>query len=282
LIPQLIDTISISLSSEAVKLPSLEAVRMTFSDFGESVKGNYRNLLISQFNGSVTISGSLQKFNRSESLTLENCRDSINHLSDTFSFDPSEARLKRVDFAKTIQTDFEPKIYYPFLGNHQRYFRSPHKDSLYYSNSLRVLNFYDKAKEQRISGNLLRYEQRYFKPETIFKKSLYLVDLLTEEVYSHFLINWRSDYNRIQKVKTLIPMEAYKKPSDFFTYLIALGASEVGNDLLFNQIKIAQRSGHLSKQNAKRIRDKMRNISKGKIYEPNQLIDELDEKINRL
>lgn len=227
----------------------------------------------------VTISGSLEKFNRSICLSFRDNQEAIINLCNLFSFNPTEARLQRVDFAKTFKMQFEPKVYYPFLGSHQSYFRSPYKYSLNYSNTLRRLSFYNKAKEQNISGNLLRYEQRYFKPETVFKKKLFLADLLNEEVLNYFFSNWQTDYFKIQKIKNLIPMNNFKRPSQFFDYLIAKQATEIGNDLLFNQIKIAQRSGYLTKQNAKRIRDKMNRLSKSSFFEPNELIKELDQKI---
>jgi hypothetical protein len=274
-----IDTLNISLPSEALLIPSLEGIRTIQSDWGTTMTGNYRNLHIKQRNDNVSISGSLQKFNRSGSLSFDESKQAILNLCETFSFEPSEAKVKRVDFAMNIKTQFEPKIYYPFLGSHQHYFRSPYKHSLNYHNSLRVLSFYDKAEEQNISGNLLRYEQRYLKPETVFKKKLMLVDLLTEEVYRYFLNRWQTDYNKIQKIKTIIPMENFRNPKQFYDYLLALKATEIGSDLLSNQIKIAQRSGHLTKQNAKRIRDKMNRLSKSSFFEPNELINELDNKI---
>lgn len=275
----MIDTLNISLSSESLLIPSLEGVRTIQSDWGTTMSGYYRNLYVKQRNDLVTISGSLQKYNRSQTLSEEESKRAILNLCEAFSFEPAEARVRRVDFAMNIKTQFEPKIYYPFLGSHQHYFRSPYKHSLNYHNSLRVLSFYDKAKESGISGNLLRYEQRYLKPEKVFNKKLMLVDLLTEEVNRNFLDKWRTDYSKIQKIKTLIPMENFKNPTQFFNYLIAVKATEIGSDLLGNQIKIAQRSGHLTKQNAKRIRDKMNRLSKSSFFECNELINELDEKI---
>jgi hypothetical protein len=276
---RMIDTLSLSLSKEAVLVPSLEGIRTTQSHWGISTKGNYRNLLLSERNDLVSITGSLQKFNRSESLTFEECKASIYNLCETFSFEPKEAMIKRVDFAKTFKTDFEPKSYYPFLGIHRSYFRSPYKNSLNYNNSLRVLSFYDKAKEQSITGNLLRYEARFLRPEMIFKKRLYLIDLLTEEVYNHFLSSWKNDYQKIEKVKNLIPMETFRSPKQLREYLEAKGANEIGRELIYNQIKIAQRSGNLSKQNAKRMRDKLKDLSKSIFFESNELIKELDSKI---
>jgi len=277
-----IDTLNISLASEALLIPSLDSIRTIQSDWGTTLSGNYRNLQVKQRNDLVTISGSLQKFNRSESMSFEESRNAIFNLCETFSFEPSEAKVKRVDFAKNIKTECEPKIYYPFLGSHQHYFRSPYKNSLNYHNSLRVLSFYDKAKEQGISGHLLRYEQRYYKPTSVFKKELMLTDLITEEVYRYFLAKWQTDYRKIQKIKTIIPMENFKNPTQFFNYLIAVKATEIGSDLLSNQIKIAQRSGHLNKQNAKRIRDKMNRLSKSSFFENNDLINELDNKILKI
>lgn len=282
MIPQLIDTVKISLSSDSLLIPSLDRIKETKSDYGLTISGNYRNLFISKHNNSVSISGSLPKFSRNETMTFEEVKKSIYGLCETFSFEPEEARLQRVDIASTIKTIYEPTSYFQYLGTHSRYFRSPFKNSLYYTNSIRKLNFYDKAKEQNIIGNLLRYEQRYFKPETVFKKPLLLADLLTEEVYKHFLSNWKADYNRIQKAKTLIPMENFKTPTDFYNYLMAIASQQIGNETLSNQLKLAQRSGAINKQNAKRIRDKMSRLSKSKLFEANELILELDEKINKL
>ena len=275
----MIDTLTLSLSKESILVPSLEGIRTIQSDWGISTKGNYRNLLLSERNDLVTISGSLQKFNRSESLTFEECKTSIFNLCETFSFEPKEAIIKRVDFAKTLKTYFEPKTYYPFLGSHRSYFRSPYKNSLNYNNSLRVLSFYDKAKEQSITGNLLRYEARFLKPETIFKRKLYLVDLLTEEVYNHFLLRWKDDYQKIEKIKNLIPMETFRSPKQLSEFLEAKGANEIGQELIYNQIKIAQRAGNLSKQNAMRMRKRLKGLSRSTFFESNELIKELDSKI---
>lgn len=274
----LIDTVTISLNSDSLLIPSLESIRTVQSDRGVSISGNYRNLFIKQSNNNTTISGSLQKFSRLFDESYDESKKAILGLCDTFSFEPSEATVKRIDVSKTINTDFEPKLYYQYLGAHQHYFRTPFKNSLYYSNTLRRLNFYDKAKESGIAGNLLRYEQRYFKPQSVFNKHLTLVDLLTEEVYHHFLTRWKNDYSRIQKVKTLIPMESLKSPKQFYDFLIAKQINEMGDDFI-NQIKIAQRAGYLSRQNAKRIKDKVSRINKSSFFEPNELIIELDKKI---
>ncbi len=278
--PQVIDTLNIKLPIEAILVPSLEGIRTIQSDWGTTITGNYRNLRVSRNKEQITISGSLQKFNRSESLTFEECKEAIYNLCETFSFDPKEALIKRIDIAKTFKTQHEPKLYYTYLGDHRSYFRSPFKNSLNYSNSVRALSFYDKGKEQSIPGNLLRYEQKYLKPDLVFKRKLNLAAILTEEVYNYFLTNWRSDYHRITKIKTIIPMENIKTPSELFNYLIAFGLNGIGNDLLSNQLKIAQRSGTLSKQNAKRIRDKIKRLSKESFFESNSMIEELNKKIN--
>lgn len=276
----MIDTLNIKLPIEAVLVPSLEGIRTIQSDWGTTITGNYRNLKVSRFNEQITISGSLQKFNRSDTLTFDECKEAICNLCETFSFDPIEAQVKRIDIAKTFQTLHEPNLYYHYLGDHRSYFRSLYKNSLGYKNSLRALSFYDKGKEQSIPGNLLRYEQKYLKPDLVFKHKLSLADLLTEEVYNYFLTNWRSDYHKITKIKTIIPMENIKTPSELYNYLMAFGLNGIGNDLLTNQLKIAQRSGTLSKQNAKRIRDKIKRLSKESFFETNSMIEELDKRIN--
>lgn len=276
---RMIDTLKISLRSEAVEVPDLVGISTIQSDWGLSTRGNFRNLLISERKDYVTISGSLQKFNRSASLTLEECKQSIHNLCETFSIEPKEALIKRVDFARTLQTTFEPKAYYPYLGTHRSYFRSPYKGSLNYNNSLRVLSFYDKGKEASLPGNLLRYETRYLKPETVFKRKLFLIDLLTEEVFNHFVKCWKQDYQKIEKIKKLIPMETFKSPKKLTEFLEAKGLNEIGRDLLYNQIKLAQRSGNLSKENAKRMRDRLTQISRSNFFEANDLINELDSKI---
>lgn len=274
-----IDTLNLVLPSDALLIPSLDGIRTIQSDWGITLTGNFRNLLIRQRNDNVSISGSLQKFSRTDSLNYEEGRKAIYSLCETFSFEPSDAKVKRVDFGQNIPTQFEPKTYYPFLGSHQYYFRSPYKHTLNYSNSLRQLSFYDKARERGVSGNLLRYEQRFFKPETIFNKKLMLADLLTEEVYQHFLNKWHRDYFQIQKVKNIIPMENFKNPTEFYNYLLASKMADIGSDSLTTQIRTAQRQGHLTKQNAKRIRDKINSLYRSKFFESNGLVNELDQKI---
>lgn len=280
----MIDTLTISVKKEAVLVPSLERIRETKSMWGITTEGNYRNLTIRERNDLVTISGSLTKFLKYENvsnLTFDECKEAIYSLCNLFSVEPEDATIKRIDFAKTINVDFEPKCYYQLLGNHRSYFRSPYKNSLNYSNSNRRLNFYDKAKEQRIIGNLLRYEKKFFRPDLVFNKKLLLTDLLTEDVFDHFTSSWKADYQKIEKVKKIIPMEKIRSPKLFFDHLAAMAASEIGRDSIYNQIQIAQRTGSLSKQNAKRIRDKMNRLSKSDFYRSNGLIDELDSKVFR-
>lgn len=272
---------NISLHSDCLLIPSLEGISTTISDWGTKITGKYRNLVISQKNDRISISGSLQKFNRSENQSFTQTQDAIYQLCNTFSFEPSEAKLTRVDFQKTFNTTFEPKDYYPSLGNHSKYFRVNYKNSLYYTNTTRKLNFYDKAKEQKIPGNLFRYEMRYHRPEITLKRKLYLADLLTEEVYQFLLTSWQADYKNIEKIRQLIPMQNLTTPTQFFEYLEAKAINDIGFESINKQLRIAQRQNHLTKQNAKRIRDKMATLQRSDFYQPNELVNELDTKILR-
>jgi hypothetical protein len=271
---------------DAILIPSLGRITTIQSDWGTTIKGNYKNLEITKkANDMITISGSIQKFyGTTANLDFDENKKAILSLCDTFSFSPEEAQVKRIDIAKNISTQFEPKSYYPFLGSHQFLMRNYYKNSLYYGNKSRsrTLAFYDKAKEQNLKGNILRYEYRDFRPDMTFKKIVSLADLLKEETYNLLVSNWQSNYRTIQKVKNLLPMESIKNPKQFFEYLMALGQLGLGNDYVNNQLRIAQRAGFLNKQHAKRIRDKMNRLSNSQLFSQNSLVDELDSKIGQL
>lgn len=270
---------------ESVLIPSLDRITTIQSDRGISKKGNYRNLVITKrTDGRISINGSIQKFlGANTNPSFEESKRAIFKLCETFSFSPEEAQVKRVDIAKDISTQFRPKAYYPFLSSHQYLLRNQHKNTLYYTNTSRTrcLAFYDKAKEQNTSGNLLRYEYRDFRPDNTFKKIVMLDDFLEEENYNVLLRNWQSNYQTIHKVKDLIPMESFKNPTQFFNFLMAAKLAELGSDFVNDQLKMAQKSQHLTKQNAKRIRDKLKQLNKPEMFSNNPLIEELDSKILR-
>jgi hypothetical protein len=271
--------VNILIEADRLLVPDLTNTVKIVGEFGTRIQGNYRNLLIKQHTNYVSISGSIQKLIRTNECSFEKTKEGIEFLCDRFSFEPKEAKLNRFDFQKTFTTINEPKDYYTFLGNHKRFFRSTYKNSLYYTNSTRVLNFYNKAKEMQVSGNLFRYEMRYQRPELILKKKIYLDELMNEAFYSSLLTNWKQGYQQIEKLRQLIPMENLKTPTQFFEYLEAKAISDIGLTEIEKQIKVAQKTNTLTKQNAKRIRDKIRDLQKQDFYKDNDLINELDNKI---
>lgn len=274
----MIDTLHIVLPAETVTLPSLEGVRYIHSDYGQTIQGHHRNLRVNQTSNTIRIQGSLQKWYRGDNfgnLQYQDDSKAISDLCHTFSFEPNEATLRRLDFGANISTTFRPSAYFPYLGRSQNYYRTDYRNTVNYINSVRTISVYQK------DTRTLRFETRYKKPEKSLKRVIALADLLTPEVYDFFLQRWREEFYRIEKLNEIIPLENMK-PDNLLDFLAAVGLQEIGPEPIRNHIKSAQRTGAIDKHKAKRFRDKIDSLlNDPRLAKPNELIQELNEKITK-
>ena len=88
------------------------------------ITGKAKNMVIRRNANSITVQGSLPKYQYGNNLQTLQRADTgliIEELSDLISTDLRKARLQRVDFSTNIITEHKPQYYYRFLGHLTRF-----------------------------------------------------------------------------------------------------------------------------------------------------------------
>ena len=176
------DTLNMYLRQDSVRDTDLLAEipvhldKVKFEETDERVKysGRLKNLYVSVSEKGLFISGSLAKYYLSDNmqtLRRQDAEQAIQSLSDSLHLPIVEAQVSRIDFADNFIMQYEPEVYYPYLGESRHLKRYIQPESLYYKNGSRTMLFYDKPAEAKSKGykipdvwtskNVLRYEIRY-------------------------------------------------------------------------------------------------------------------------
>jgi len=248
----MIDTIHIWLPLEKIgkvdinlftqNLYAMEEIR---SDLGEyKIRGKLKNLSVLFTQSGISIKGSLSKFYKGNNLKdLNNCeiKSALLKIGDALSIPILKAKLTRIDIGFNISMDYEPKYYFTGLGEKALMHRSlVNSTSLYYKNTIKVLNFYDKNKEFyktsripenfKIEKNLLRYELRLNRKLGTFLncREILVSDLFNDEIYKKLVSIWGKDYFQIKK-NNLVEFKPrlITANKDYVDYLTFIGIFEI-------------------------------------------------------
>ena len=262
------------------------------------ITGKAKNMVIRRNANSITVQGSLPKYQYGNNLQTLQRADTgliIEELSDLISTDLRKARLQRVDFSTNIITEHKPQYYYRFLGHLTRFYRHSDNSSLYYNQGCKKLLFYDKIKdakakqmpipEQYQNKNVLRYEMRLLKQvKKFFKRDVLANDLINKQLYNYLLDKWYEYYKEIEKQKSKINIMSNQitSPKDFDKQLLiglvqSLGYSHI--DDVIEQMKTMKVFNQ--KEYYSRLKSKYRRLSKVDICDED-VISEIDMKINEV
>jgi len=262
--------------------------------------GSLNNLRISVSERGVSIKGSLAKYYLSDNmqtLRRQDTEQAIQKLSDDLHLPIKEAQVSRVDFAHNFIMNYEPKVYYPYLGESQYFDRFIQPESLYYSNKSRTLLFYDKpveakSKDYKIpevwtAKNVLRYEIRYrrrlhkqFKEPEVKANKLY-----EEKFYIKLIDRYVSDFKSIHKnAKISLDSENMATVKDFWDQMALMKIKEIGQDGAVDLVEELRAKEVFDKPEyysrlKKQIRDKS---NKFQASDSTPLIEELEGKISAL
>lgn len=122
----------------------------------------------------LKIECSLPKFfkgNNIYSLDKWEVLEAIKKIEIELGISLKEGIIRRIDVFKNIETQFEPKSYFSYLGDCKFFTRSVVKSTLYYKNNSREMYLYDKISEvntrraiipnEFLGKSLMRLECRY-------------------------------------------------------------------------------------------------------------------------
>jgi hypothetical protein len=262
------------------------------------IRGNAKNMVIRRNANSITVQGSLPKYQYGNNLqTLQRVDGGliIDELSDLINTDLSKARLQRVDFSTNIITEHKPQYYYRFLGHLTRFYRHSDNSSLYYNQACKKLLFYDKIKDAKAkqmpipkeyhNKNVLRYEMRLLKQvKKFFKRDVLAKDLINKQLYNYLLDKWYEYYKEIEKQKSKINIMSNQitSPKDFDRQLLiglvqSLGYNHI--DDVIEQMK-TMKVFH-QKEYYSRLKSKYKRLSKVDLNDED-VISEIDMKIKEV
>lgn len=283
LLPSILTDISEhSKNNEYYITGSLNGLNLCISDKGISVKGSLCKYYLSD---------------NIQTLTRQDTQRAIEQLSDTLNLPVYKSKVSRLDTSHNFMMNYEPELYYAYLGESKNYQRLRQPHSLYYSNGLRKKLFYNKieeAKSKRVTipniwqdKNVIRYELRFeSRLAKQFNETTLTADRLYEEkFYINLIDKWHEEYKIIQKNKRFnLNYDTMKKPKDLITQMALLKMSEIGQDGMMQFIEELKANNCFEhKEYYSRLKaDIKRSLATYQTEQPNELISELSQKIKRV
>jgi hypothetical protein len=301
---------TIHLNYDIVESPSTISERVflhtdntTVTEYLESkdrwVKGDLGNLTVSMTQHTVSVKGSICKYNLGNNLYTLNratTKEAIESISEAVGLDMGKARVSRLDWSTNITTNLPPNLYMPKLGDLSRFSRLENPNSIYYNQSTKRLLFYDKmkeAKKKRVvipdefkGKNLLRYEMVLDKGVNQYLNTDVRGGILhREDIFQKMADLWYNYYKSINKLNDKglnINMDKIKTEGDFEKALLAgllqnLGMEEV--NYLIEQMKAKGVYRH--NEYYSRLKSKFRKMCKVNIEEED-IISEINKKIEEV
>ena len=302
------DTLNMYLRQDSVRDIDLLAEipvhfdKVKFEETDERVKysGRLKNLYVSVSEKGLFISGSLAKYYLSDNmqtLRRQDTEQAIQNLSDDLHLPIDEAQVSRIDFAHNFIMQYEPEVYYPYLGESQYFKRYIQPESLYYKNGSRTKLFYDKPAEAKSKGykipevwtlkNVLRYEIRYRRRlnKQLKEPEIKAGTLYEEKFYIKLVDRYVSDFKSIHKHSEInLDTENMSTPKDFWDQMALLMIDRIGQNGAVDLVEELRAKDVLDKPEyysrlKKQIRDKSKKFSAS---DSTPLIEELESKVSAL
>lgn len=286
----MIDTINLRLSAYDVggRGTLLEATRnlpgmmiATSTDTGEicGCYGNVGNLKISVNEESLTLRNSLCKFMMGDNFKTMNRADLVEvvaMLEDMLHLPISRADVTRMDVGTNFALMHPVEVYLRRLGDLRYFRRVPMVEvgGLYYKQTERELNLYDKCKEARNhktpipeayqAANILRYEQRLIRhiPRYYKRNQMQLRDVCRPDVYADIVSRWEAAFNSIRIVPSIkIEMDMIENVSTMKNAgLLALIQMQGGVMEFLAYVDELKAKRKITKQNAARMKSEIKRI----------------------
>lgn len=274
----MLDSITLKIQP-AIAPEEIYSVEETLS--GYRSKGRLRNLFISSCDEFTILKGSLPKFatgSNTETLSFAEISSTIEELENRLQTDISKAPILSLEWSSTIKTEQPPRVYYPILGETWPFERVPFKNSLYFNSPSKKALFYDKAKETRTTGNLLRYELRLPKAKSL---GLTLGSLCQPAIFNQLTNTWFELYCSLNKIKKPMPKQVRsQRDLDRFYKSIAIEVLG-GKDQQIQMIDSLHRQGLINDYNKSRMSKNLKNFIEN-IGVPTEFETELTEKFQRV
>lgn len=201
----------------------------------------------------ISLKGSLAKYHLKDNfqtLSRREAQDAIEELTSDLNIPIGNSKISRIDFAQNLLLNHEPIHYFHFLGNCSKYTRSNIGKSLYYSNNLRQMAFYnklDEAKTKKIhyplvweGKNVLRYEIRFLRKlnNQFNRNELKLSSIVEESFYMELFEKWVSEFMKIEKLNPFkIDNSQINLPKDFWEQIQIIGLQSIGINNLHLEIE---------------------------------------------
>ncbi|TXG79691.1 MAG: hypothetical protein E6R13_09560 [Spirochaetes bacterium] len=299
------DTLHFYLTREKagnINLPLISQTLSGFTEINKETETIYTGYLNQNFK--VTISdhaikfkGSLPKYflnDNFNTLTRSDTQRALEQMSDELHLSVHLADLTRIDFARNFIMQFEPEIYYNYLGDCQHYQRLTQPHSLYYSNNLKQKLFYNKKLEGEAkklvipeswsNQNALRYEMRYTGrlPKQFNKAEVTTAMLSDEKFYMELFDRWHQEYQSINKLKNInFNLSNMSSPKDFMKQLQLKAIQDIGQENIMQVIEeMRAKNIFTNPEYYSRLKKDIRQLCKEPdLTEQSDLISELDQKI---
>lgn len=282
-------------------LPFLTNLSETYKqDTGQTyLTGHAGNLKVTVLEYGVSIVGSLAKFylgTNLHSLNRSDSRRAFELMADTLHLPIQRATVSRVDIGVNLMTDYKPELYYPYLGQSNKYQRLMQPKSISYQNSMRSKKFYNKiaeSKKNRVAipdvykgKHLLRYELCYMQrlPKQFNLPFITPGVLTNERFYMEMYDRWFKEYEAIQKVGIAkMDTTKIKTEKDFLDQLLILAIQEKGLDAVLHQIEVLkEQKVYKHSEYYSNLKKKIRKmISSSSHVEMPELLEELNKKVAR-
>lgn len=301
------DTIHIELPNQSIK--DLQNKSDTIDSETGEVKysvGFTDCIKIRQLGNKIKIECSLPKLLKQSniySLSFSEVSLAFKMIEEKLDISIKKGIIRRIDPHFTFVTKHRVKEYFRYLGDCKYFNRSTiGNDSLYYSNNLRVFNFYDKIKQQKkeresipvefLGENIMRCEFRYKNQylKVIASKfgmeNLKVENLLDKQIYNQLAELVFQDYQSITKIKdsfyneTTVSSKSKFQEQFVFAGIVASG----GLNVVFDKIDASKAiNKNIPLEYYSRRKAELRKIMKyEKQNSKGNFINEINDKIEEI
>jgi hypothetical protein len=308
-----IDTVHLRMSRERTSereierlLSKLKGQNNTFNEFGDYVRssGNMENMRVLIGPTQMKIQGSLGKYllgNNLEEMTSTQTRLAIEKLQDETRMNLTQAQLTRIDVGANIQTKFNPKLYYPYLGQSRYYQRNVFKGTLYYDTEteVRQIAIYDKVREAKksamkqglvlpphlLANPVMRIEVRFKKrlQKRFNRSEIQLQTLANPGFYQDLHERFKNEYETIQKVNNMIglPEQLPSTPKEGMNLFAMYGLGQLGLEKALHLVAVWKAQGAFKrKEEYSRLKAMIKDLyTSPKRTTESELITELNTKV---
>lgn len=254
------------------------------------------NLEVAERIGSISIVGSLPKYyfgNNIQTLNRFEVKMALQKIQDELKINLLDAKIFRMEIGTNLIMKYPYKNYLNFLISAPYTIKGFINDTILFINDIRELIFYGKIKEQidkkipvtkeyiNFENTMLRYELKFKKSlKKQFEKSVFVKDLFDRDFYFDTVERWKDNYNSIIKMQRIpVNIKAHSTPKKYETFILSKAINENG---LENYLSDIDANIHIfnTRLGADRCKKKIIKLAQLKDYsEPNELINELDQKI---